>query len=251
MLSIRRAFRIAIAFAVPMALAACSSGAKKEDVSAKGEPIARIAPPAGQDWTEIVKVTDLDGYQMGNPDAPIKLIEYASLTCPHCADFSKNGSAPLREKYVASGVVSWELRNQIHDGFDLTMAMLARCGAPESFHGLSEQVWANLPTLVAAIDANKAGIEAAMKETDQGKRYAAIANAAGLTEFFAARGISKDQAAVCLAKPGLAEKIAKQSEDQSTALKIEGTPTFILNGNMVDAKSWAQLEPILQNAGAR
>ncbi len=251
MLSLRRAIRIAIAFALPMALAACGSDAKKDGETPKGEPIARIAPPVGQDWAEVVKVTDLDGYQMGNPEAPIKLIEYASLTCPHCADFSKEGSAALRDKYVASGVVSYELRNQIRDGFDLTMAMLVRCGAPESFHGLSEQVWANLPALVAAIDANKAGIEMAMKETDQGKRYAAIANAAGLTEFFASRGISKDQAAVCLAKPGLAEKIAKQSEDQSTALKIEGTPTFFVNGTMVDAKSWPQLEPILQTAGAR
>lgn len=252
MLPCRRASRFLVATTLALALAACGdkdSGTAGAPPS--GEAIAAIAPPAGQQWSQTVSITPYGGYQMGNPDAPLKLVEYASLTCSHCADFSEKAGVSLRDKYVASGVISWELRNQIHDGFDLTLAMLVRCGEPASFHALSEQVWANFGALVENIQKAGPALDAAMKEQDQSKRYQMIAERAGLTEFFAARGISKDQANSCLAKPGLAEQIVKQSEDQSKEFSVQGTPTFFLNGTQLDDKSWEALEPILQQAGAR
>lgn len=249
---IRHASRLLIAAALPLALAACGDKeASAPGEAPKGDAIAAIAAPAGKQWSEVVTVTELGGYQMGNPDAPLKLVEYGSLTCSHCAEFAEKGAASLRDKYVASGVVSWELRNQVHDGFDLTMAMLVRCGEPSSFHALSEQVWQNFGSLVENIQKAGPALEAAMKEQDQAKRYQMIADRAGLTDFFAARGISRDQAHACLAKPGLAEKIIKQSEDQSKEFDVQGTPTFFLNGKQLDDKTWEGLEPILQNAGAR
>lgn len=251
MTNFRRIALAALAAPLALALAACGSDAASEAGAPKGEPIAAIPAPAGKVWAETVTVTPEGGYLMGNPDAPLKLVEYASLTCPHCAEFAEKASATLRDKYVASGVVSYELRNQIHDGLDLTMATIARCGAPESFHALSEQVWLNLPAIVEQAQANEAGMAAAMKTEDQTKRYKAIADAAGLTEFFAARGISSEQAATCLADPAKPEQIVKQSETQTKELQVDGTPTFFLNGTKLDAKSWGELEPILQGAGAR
>lgn len=249
---IRHVSRLLIAAALPLALAACGDkDASAPGEAPKGDAIAAIAAPAGKQWSEVVTVTELGGYQMGNPDAPLKLVEYASLTCSHCAEFAEKAGASLRDKYVASGVVSWELRNQVHDGFDLTMAMLVRCGEPASFHALSEQVWQNFGSLVENIQKAGPALEAAMKEQDQAKRYQMIADRAGLTDFFAARGISRDQAHACLAKPGVAEKIIKQSEDQSKEFDVQGTPTFFLNGKQLDDKTWEGLEPILQNAGAR
>lgn len=247
--------RIALAsmIAIPLSLglAACGKGDETAAGTPKGEPIAKIQAPAGKTWTDTVTITPEGGYLMGNPNAPLKLLEYASLTCPHCADFSKEAAEPLRDKYVAGGVVSYELRNQIHDGLDLTMSLLARCSAPESFHALSEQVWLNLPQIVQTAQANQAAMNAAMKSEDQSKRYKAIADAAGLTEFFAARGISSDQAATCLADAGKAEQIVQNSQKQSEELQVDGTPTFFLNGQKLDARSWKDLEPILQDAGAR
>ena len=249
---VRRALFAVFAATLSLALAACGGADKKDaDGPPKGDAIAKVAPPAGKDWSQVVTVTKLGGYQMGNPNAPIKLIEYGSLTCPHCAEFSEKASAKLRDKYIASGVVSWELRNQIHDGFDLTMAMLVRCGDPSTFHALSEQVWGNLKPIIDTVQKNNPAVEAAMKQSNQANRYKAIADAAGLTEFFAARGISRDQAAVCLAKPGVADQIVKQSEDQSKDLDVQGTPTFFINGKQIDDKTWEGLEPMLQNAGAR
>lgn len=246
--------RIALmTFAAPLALslAACGDSATADGEIAEGEPIAAIAAPAGQSWADTATVSEYDGYIIGNPDAPIKLVEYASLTCPHCADFYEKAEVPLFEKYIAKGTVSFELRNQIHDGLDLTLNLLVRCSGPEAYHPLSGQVWSNLRGIVTTVQANGPKVEAAMKSTDQATRYKAIADAAGLTDFFAARGISSDQAASCLAKPGVADKLVNQSDTQSKDLNIEGTPSFLLNGAKLDAKGWPDVEAALQQAGAR
>ena len=68
---------------------------------------------------------------MGNPDAPVKLVEYGSLTCPHCADFAAAGDASRWSRnYVRSGRVSFEYRNFVLNGIDVAATLLARCAAP-------------------------------------------------------------------------------------------------------------------------
>ena len=82
----------------PLMLAACDDAATA-DGAASGEPLPAIAAPAGTQWADTVAVTPEGGYRIGNPDAPLKLVEYASHTCGHCADFSKTGKQPLKDKY--------------------------------------------------------------------------------------------------------------------------------------------------------
>lgn len=251
MITLRQLSRTAFVLPLALALGACGSGADKDAAPPQGDAIAAIAAPAGQAWADMITVSPEGGYVMGNPDAPLKLVEYASLTCSHCASFIESGAEPLKEKYVKSGVVSWELRNQIHDPFDLTMAMLVRCGEPAAVHPLSEQVWQNLDGIFDKIQTNQASVETAMEVSDQGRRYKAIADATGLTDFFAARGVGTEQSATCLARAEDAEKLVNNSEQQTKELEVDGTPTFFLNNKKLDARSWAELEPLLQNAGAR
>ncbi len=245
--------RIALmTFAAPLALglAACGDSATADGEIAEGEPVAAIAAPAGQSWADTATVSEYDGYIMGNPDAPIKLVEYASLTCGACAAFSTEASEPLRDKYVSSGVVSYEIRNQVHNGIDLVLARLVRCGQPESFHPLAEQVWANLGQLMEGAQSNPQALEAAMSLPED-QRFSAIGQASGLYDFFAARGLSRDQANSCLADNASVMAIADRSEKQSTEFNVTGTPTFFINGARVDGTSWTVVEPLLQRAGAR
>ena len=246
--------KIAIAtLAAPLALglAACDSA---EDTATgevpEGEVVAAVPAPEGQQWTEVASVTDYDGYVIGNPDAPIKLIEYGSLTCGACANFAVTGIPSLREEYVNSGRVSYELRNQIHNGIDLVLARLVRCGAPESYHALSDQVWTNLQSLMQGAQSNPQGLEAAMQMPED-QRFPAVAQVAGLYDFFAARGISEDQARTCLADFASVQKIAENSQSQTEEFNVTGTPTFFINGRNIGTQSWASLEPMLQRAGAR
>ena len=217
MTPLRRIALTAVAAPLALALAACGSDEQAAEGPPTGEPIAHVAPPAGTSWAETATVTPEDGYRIGNPDAPLKLVEYASHTCPACAAFSTSGAAAL-DRYVETGVVSYEIRNQVHNALDLTLAMLARCGEPATFHPLANQVWANLPEVMNRAQQNEAALNQAMQ---------------------------------CLADPALGEAILERSSSQSEELDVTGTPTFFLNGRKLEENNWEALEPILQNAGAR
>ena len=244
----RRLSALLLAAPLALALAACSDN-EAEETSLSGEPIAAIAAPEGESWTDMAAETEMGGVLVGNPDAPLKLVEYASHTCSHCATFSAEAHEPL-QGYIDSGVVSLELRNQVHDGIDLTFAMLARCGGTSTFYPLATQGWAELGTIIANAQANGEALNAAMM-AEGDDRFQRIAAASGLLDWFAARGISQDQALTCLADPAVAETIIERSTTQSDELDVTGTPTFFLNGNKLEANSWAGIEPILQEAGAR
>lgn len=244
---------LAFASIVPLALglAACGKGDEAAPAGLSGDPIAAIAPPAGKLWAETVTISPEGGYVMGNPDAPIKVIEYGSLTCSHCAEFAEASGVELRDQFVASGRVSYEFRNLIRDGIDLTLAQLTRCAAPESFFALTDQVFANQKAFFESA-------QAASKEQQEGafnaapaQRGMAIATLVGAPDFFAARGVGKDAAAKCLADTAGAEKLATQSNEQGQKFGIEGTPTFFINGKKQDFNAWPQLKDALIKAGAR
>ena len=242
---------VPLALATVLALTACGSNEEAADGEvAEGAVVAAVPAPAGQSWSEVAAVTPEGGIVEGNPNAPIKLVEYASHTCSHCADFSVQASEALRTKYIETGKVSYEIRNQIHDPIDLTFAVLARCAGPEAFHAFAEQGWGNLANMFAQVQANEAALQAA-SQAQGAARFDGVANAAGLYDFFAQRGVSRDQAKACLAKEETATKIAADSEKQSTDLNVTGTPTFFINGKNVGTLDWKGLEPILQRAGAR
>ena len=242
---------VSLAFAATLALAACNSKEAATDGElAEGKVVAAVPAPAGQSWSEVASFTPEGGVVEGNPNAPIKLVEYASHTCSHCAEFSEHASDAIRSKYVESGRVSYELRNQIHDPIDLTFAVLARCAGPEAYHAFAEQGWANLAPMFEKIQANDAQLQAASAATGAA-RMDGIAAAAGLYDFFAQRGVSRDQARTCLAKTDTATQIAANSDKQSAELNVTGTPTFFINGTNVGTQTWQTLEPMIQRAGAR
>ncbi|MEE1877204.1 DsbA family protein [Altererythrobacter litoralis] len=245
----RRILTSSLAAGLALALAACS-GTEEADETLAGEPIAAIPAPDGQAWTEMVTVTPEDGYLVGNPNAPIKLIEYASHTCGHCAEFSANGSPQLKKQYVSTGVVSLELRNLVRDPLDLTIAALVRCGQPQNMMPLADQAWASIDAIFDNANRNGAALEAAAQLPPE-QRFVGIAQATGLIDFFAARGLSSEQARTCLSDNAKVEAIAARSQQQGTELNVTGTPTFFLNGRKLDVNTWAALEPILQTAGAR
>lgn len=239
---------IALASALlPLALGLAACGDKKADQApTSGEPVAKVAPPSGRAWTDVVSKTAEGGYRVGNPDAPIKLVEYGALSCSHCAEFSKNASEKLLGDYVGSGRVSYELRYFMLNALDVPATLLATCGTNEAVIPLSEQFWAWQPTLFSNLQAaGDAKLQAASAQP------ASLAQVAGMTDFFASRGIARDQAAACLADKAKAQALAKQTETASTKYNVTGTPSFFINEAPVGTADWATLETKLQAAGAR
>jgi protein-disulfide isomerase len=250
----RFAFRhLTLAMVVaPLALGLAACGKSGDGGSAAtGDAIAKIAPPAGKAWSDVVSKTAEGGYVMGNPAAPIKLIEFGSLTCSHCAEFAEKSFIELRDNFVASGRVSFEMRNFVRDGIDVAASQLTRCGTPESYFALTEQTFANQPAMFQQVQtAGEPAFKAAMAQPDD-KRGLAIAQLAGLTEFYAARGIAREQAAACLADSASAAALAKATQTAAEKYKIEGTPTFLINGEKSDINAWPEMKAQLEKLGAR
>lgn len=245
----RRAFALCSA-PVALALAACGSGGEAGDGAAlSGEPINPVAAPGGASWLDTAETTGMGGVRVGNPDAPLELIEYASHTCPACAGFEQSAGSDL-ERYVESGIVSFELRNQVHDPLDLSFAVLARCGDPATFYPLAKQGWADLNQIGTTASANQSALEAAV-QAPQDQRLQRIGEATGLVDWFAARGVPRDRALQCLGDVAAAEAIVERSNTQSEELEVTGTPTFFLNGEKLEAQDWSGVDAALQRAGAR
>jgi protein-disulfide isomerase len=244
-----RIFPILTALLAIFTLSSCGGGDEKGSLT--GEPIAAVAPPAGKQWIEVVSKTTDGGYLIGNPEAKIKLMEFGSLTCHVCADFATKSGEEFHEKYINTGKVAFEFRNFVRDPYDQAAARLARCGADDAMFPLTEQFFAWQPTLLENgknIDQAKQAEIAALPEAD---RAYAIAEAVGIIDFFAERGVSRDQAKTCLADKAEMEKLAKLTADYGKNYDISGTPTFYLNGNKIDVTAWDAVKAKLQEAGAR
>ena len=231
------------------ALAACNS---KQENAASNEPLklTPVAPPKGGDWTQTVSLTQDGGMLMGNPDAKVKLIEYGSLTCPHCREFDEKGAEPLMNTYVKSGQVSWEFRNYVRDAFDLAATLIARCNGPSSFFPLARALYKDQPNWEAKMQtAPQAQIEA-LQAMPSAQIPAAAARLAGLQEWAAARGVPEAKSTACLADSNGVNKLVEMNANATQQFPdFPGTPTFVLNGKMVEnVATWDTLEPKLREA---
>ena len=245
--------RIALAtLAAPLALGLAACGSETtEGAAASSEPIAEVPAPEGAEWRNVVTMTEEGGYLVGNPEAPIELVEYGSLTCPACAAFSQQASEELLGDYVNSGRVNFEFRSTlIHGAPDLILTRLIGCGSKEAAVPLADQVWGNLDAVLDSMQANAPALEQSMGLPED-QRFVAFAENAGFLDFFAARGLSKDQARACLADFAAMEALAQQLDSQAKEAQITRTPTFFLNGRMLDETAWTEIEAMLQRAGAR
>ena len=214
---------------------------------------AAAAPPkhravAARDWTRTFSVSPQGGFRMGNPKARVGIVEYGSLTCPHCRHFAETAMTPLLDQYVRTGKASYEFRPYLLNKIDLAATLVARCNGPSRFFPIAEQLYATQPTWVGKVadlpDAEMEKLDA-LPQTTMLRRLADIT---GLLPIAAAHGIAPARAQVCLKdeKAALAlTKIVQAAKRQG----VTGTPTFFVNGKQVPAYDWESLKPFLKEAG--
>jgi len=228
--------RIAICLAAALLLPATGVAAR---------PVAKTA--AVRDWSRTVALTPEGGFRMGNPDAKVKLIEYGSLACPHCRHFEETGFAPLAQKYVRTGRVSYEFRNLLINGPDISISLLARCSGPANFFAMSKYVYDAQPQwqkkLEDMSDADKAAL-GNMTTQQQIVRYAEIA---GMGPMAARFGVGAGKAKQCLTDPAGLQKLLDMTKAAESA-GVNHTPTFLIDGKVNDAATWDELEPELKKA---
>jgi protein-disulfide isomerase len=255
---------IALRFALVAGLAAATSacGDKQADSTAAATDVSTAAPiaatqaaatpaatPGAQDWTQVYAATPQGGFRMGNPDAKVKLVEFASLTCPHCREFHEEAMQTIKTKYVASGNVSYEYRNFVLNGADFAASLLARCQGAQPFFGLlnafytDQAAWTE-PFLKMSPEDSKR-----LSALPPEQQIAAMAEAGKLDAYVRARGITRAKFDQCLADPKAQATLSALRTEASDVYKLTGTPGFIINGTtQEETYNWAQLEPKLQAA---
>jgi protein-disulfide isomerase len=243
--------KYAFPVAAMMLLGACSGSGDGNASGPAADPVAAVPAPAGKNWTEVVAKTE-EGYRMGNPDAPIKLVEYGSRTCPTCGAFAREGFQPLTNNYVSTGKVSFEFRDyMVHGAPDIALALLGTCGSEAAFFPILEQTYANQSTFLDKLQAMDPATQQALQQQTPLQAVNTLAQAIGAIDFIKQRGIPEANARACLADKAKLEAIAKPTETATAAGTVTGTPTFIINGeNVPNTVTWSQLEQALKRAGA-
>ncbi len=194
------------------------------------------------DWTKTVTRTPAGSYVVGNPAAKVRLVEFMSYTCPHCAEFTAEATAPMMRDYVARGTVSFELRNAVRDPLDLAASLATRCGPPARFLGNHEAVFAAQTQLFEG--ASKFDPAPTAKDPIAGLK--AMSRASGLTAVMAKRGVPAAALDACYASKAAQAPVLAMTNEAWNVRKIKGTPAFFIDGKQVDAHSWAEVEALLR-----
>lgn len=239
-----------VAVAAVFASAACNAEKASESGAPAGGRVEAVKPPPGGDWSQTVAATPAGGFQMGNPNAAVKLVEFGSMTCPHCAEFAEVGVKPLVDKYVKSGRVSFEFRNYVRDGLDIAMSLVARCGGADRFFPLTDALFKSQRDFFQQVQASSTEQQQSLAQLPPAQQFAAYAQLAGLQQWAAMRGVPSARQQQCLSNQAEIDRLVQMTSDATSEHpNFPGTPTFTINGKMVEkAAAWEQLEPKLRDA---
>ena len=190
---------------------------------------------------EVVK-TEL-GHRVGNPDAKVKVVEFMSYTCPHCAEFAQQGQAALKVGYVMEGKASIEYRHLIRDPVDLTVGLLVNCGPVAKFSGNHDAFILNQKKWIGPmVSSNQAQRARWVAPGAAGRR--AIAADFKFYEMMVGRGYRRTDIDRCLADEAMASRLAETSAKEWDRPGVDSTPTFSINGLvMPGTHTWRELEP--------
>lgn len=216
---------------------------------AKPAPKAAPKPLPARDWRTHVVQTTSGATLTGNPAAKVKLVEYLSYTCSHCAHFVAESKAPLHDDLVRRGQVRIEFRHAVRDPLDMAAALLARCSGPARFGGASQAIFAAQESWFEQGRTWWQANADSIKSQPQLAQLKAAANGSGLSALMQKRGMSAAAIDRCFAAPGDMDKLTAMAKTAWETIK--GTPSFTVNGQAVAGSEWASLQPALRAAGAR
>lgn len=205
--------------------------------------------PGAPNYARMVSVTAQGAFVLGNPRAKVRLVEYLSYTCSHCAHFMETGVPPLKRDYVAKGLVAYEMRNLVRDPFDLAAALLARCGGPSRVFTLTEDMMARQAVWMAEAQLVAIKQESQLKAMPLAGQLQTIAKGTGLLAMAQARGLTPAQANVCLASDQMHKSVLAMTKDAVDVRKITSTPSFLINNQPGPRSSnWADIEAAIRTA---
>lgn len=175
----------------------------KEEASSGDSGGSLLAGPAALEVDIEAAMADRS---MGKDDAPVTMIEYASLTCPHCAHFANNLLPEVKRRLIDTGKLKLIFRDYPLDTFAMKAALMARCAEPEKYFDLIEVIFKNQERWAKSQDPVK-----------------------GLIQLGKLAGMNEDFIKACMANEEMQSGILARVQDAQKNYKLESTPTFIFN----------------------
>ena len=242
-------FHFLIAATAALVASACDAGqAPQGGADGPTGPLQTVQRPASGDWSEAVTPTNEGGFLMGNPEAEVKVVEFGSMTCPACAAFDELGLQPLIDKYVKPGRISFEFRNYVRDPYDITAALIARCNGARTFFPLTRALFSSQREWTGKLQEAPPAEMQALQTMPPEQQFTTIAKWAGLQQFAGMRGVPSAKSSQCLTNQSEIDRLVQMNSDATAQYDVAGTPSFLVNGKLLETPGWQGLEPAIQQA---
>lgn len=162
---------------------------------------------------------------LGQEDAPVTLMEYASYTCPHCANFHSAVFKDLKKDYIDTGKVKFVYREVYFDRYGLWAAMVARCGGDMRYFGIQDILYSTQSEWAASDDAN-----------------VVVGN---LKKIGKTAGMDDATLDACLKDGAMAQALVDHYDANMKEFDIKGTPTLVLNGTVHSNMTYDELKSLI------
>ncbi|WOI56155.1 DsbA family protein [Palleronia sp. LCG004] len=178
-----------------------------------------------QESSEAPDLSLVEEMQIGNPDAEVTVVEYASFTCPHCRTFHDSVFDELKANYIDEGKINFVYREVYFDRPGLWASLIARCAGPDRYFPIVDMIYERQSDWLSSSDP------------------ATIAD--NLRKLGVTAGLSPDQVQECLSDADKAQALFASFEQNAAEDDIRSTPSFIINGEQFGNMNYADFSELL------
>ncbi len=190
-------------------------------------PVDPIGAAFAQDAAD-VDTSSVQEMSIGNPDATVTVIEYASFTCPHCASFHADNFKQLKADYIDTGKINFIYRDVYFDRYGLWAAIVARCGegAENRFFGIADLIYEKQREWASSSNSPQQIVD----------QLRTIGKTAGLTDA---------QLDACFSDGDNAQTLYAWYLQNAEEDDVTGTPSFLINGRKYSNMGYAEMKDII------
>ena len=177
-----------------------------------------------------IDISDVMDMRLGDPEAPVTVIEYASFTCPHCATFHQGPYRQLKADFIDTGKINFIYREVYFDRFGLWASLMARCAGPDKFFGITDLLYASQSTWSRAGGGDPAMI------ADELRKIGRLA------------GMETETINACLQDEDQIRKMVAWFQTKTGEHNISSTPSFVINGETYSNMAYAEMVKLINAA---
>ena len=229
----------ALLLALGLSLAACGDGGAKAPEPDKKAEAAEPAKPAETIADDPANANPIPGVALddmvqGSVDAPVTVIEFASMTCSHCAHFHKETFPLLKRDFVDTGKIRFIFREFALNVYDVDAATLARCAGAANYFKVMGKLFDEQPQWMPAPG-----------QVSEVSRKATQGRLANYGEDF---GVDETKYEACLANKPLKDRLANRMDEARNRYQVNGTPAIVVNGKLTSSPSYAEVAKAINEA---